>query len=201
MAMSLSSKIRRMSHRRCLPGEQPLAGVWVRFTLFLKLNQYFTYFPLLTYSRNRANSNSHLVHYWRLSPKRQFIHRGLISFIDGKLCSLPNDVFLLQKLCLAFKPTSDYGPIDDKTFSEWVQWKIEKNDPQTGAFTDISADNAYQQKKSSLFAVVSDKKGSDNLGFIVDEKGFSFGGQSSHDSKGSFRRPKLLSTRRFDDNY
>lgn len=119
-----------------------------------------------------------------------------------------------EKLRLQFTPKPDYGPIEEKTFREWSQWKMVQtgggNIGNGGDFTDI--DNNYSANKSSLFI----KSGADNLAFVQEESAsksassLTFGGSlgtSSHPdsalskSNASFKQPQLLSSRSFVDNY
>ena len=90
--------------------------------------------------------------------------------------------------------------MEEKTFHDWVQWKM-ANQSKNVVYLEYNADSEYQQNKSSLYVAGSNQRGADNLGFVQDENGLSFNGHSSHDLKGSFRKPKLLSSRQFDDNY
>jgi len=113
---------------------------------------------------------------------------------------------LSQKFIQSFRATNDYGPIDDKIYQDWHQWKME----QSAGFRDIDTleSSAYQKNKTNLFAAMSDaKKGSDNPGFVPDnapppDHVLSFNNTShSLEGKDSFRKPRLLSKRNFDDNY
>jgi len=99
---------------------------------------------------------------------------------------------------LVFKATPDYGPIDEKTFNEWAQWKAE----ESGGCRGIESTDTIVYQQNNIFTVISDKKGADNPGFVPDtEHMFSYRYASQLEGKGSFRKPKLLSSRNFDDNY
>lgn len=110
-----------------------------------------------------------------------------------------------------FKATDDYGPVDRKIFDEWVQWKmdIENNSKSRIVYNQTDFRNEYHQtNKSSLYTVPTlsvlsaNKCGSDNLGFVPDDNSQmnSFRSYSQH-LDGSFRKPRLLSSRKFHDNY
>lgn len=136
---------------------------------------------------------------------------------------------LREKFRLQFTPKPDYGPIEEKTFREWSQWKIVAgyagaasagggNSGNGGDhFTDLD-NSSYSAKKSSLFI----QNGADNLAFVQEESGLnasksadgsgltfggSLGSSSQHPDSAfsknndSFRQPQLLSSRSFEDNY
>ncbi|XP_046909992.2 sodium-dependent nutrient amino acid transporter 1-like isoform X1 [Dermatophagoides farinae] len=93
---------------------------------------------------------------------------------------------LFEKIQLAFRPTNDWGPIDEKNFNEWSHFKVDntfnkvfnKNSMDTISFSDHHHYNPHIDPILSVANLKMD--GSDNFGFSSDEISAKFSTKCSY---------------------
>lgn len=98
---------------------------------------------------------------------------------------------------MAFKPTNDWGPINEKNYQDWAYFKIDKTfknvyKPNDNDVDRLGIENKIRHK--------NEKRGSDNFGYSISEEVNSFSKifrETSRDENENV--PKLLSSKKINN--